>query len=148
MEFVELTAPADIKRQIQLLYSELFGSDAVPGDDVFEDIFRQHQEANIYHVAYGLMQENEVLAFFTLSEAFSVFAHGRYGVLNELWVHKDYRSQGLGQLVIEKVRELGRSRSWKRIDVTAPPGSDWDRTFEFYQRNGFKLTGRKLKTYL
>ena len=81
----------------------------------------------------------------TLAESFSFFARGHYGIINELWVRSDARSRGAGARMIEHCAELGRKRGWRRIDVSAPADSKWDRSFEFYRKRGFLLTGRKLK---
>jgi len=102
---------------------------------------------NSHHV-YCLKENNDTLAFFTLGESFSVFAHGNYGIINELWVNKHFRSKGIGQKVIEEIRKIGKEKGWQRIDVSAPSDEKWNRSFDFYQQNGFAFTGRKLKILL
>ena len=145
MELIKIADVEDVKKYIGLLYSELFGESAVPSDKNFTDIFNQLNNTEIYHQAYCLTENANTLAFFTLSESFSVFAHGRYGIINELWVNKECRSQGVGKAVINEIKKIAKGRGWKRVDVSAPPNKEWDRTFEFYQANGFTFTGRKLK---
>jgi ribosomal protein S18 acetylase RimI-like enzyme len=88
------------------------------------------------------------IAFVTLGESFSVFAGGTYGIINELWVHPECRSQGLGAQVVEHCRAFGRMRCWRRIDVSVPPTERWDRTFTFYEKAGFELKGRTLECVL
>jgi len=148
VKLVEVTARDDIKRYIDLLYLELFGQDAVLADELFDNIYSQLQDRRNGHNAYCIKQNNETVAFFTLAEAYAIFAHGKYGIINELWVDKKYRSTGIGAAVIDEILNISRERGWQRIDVSAPPSTDWDRTFEFYLKNGFTLTGRKLKICL
>lgn len=148
MELVKITDTSEIKKYIRLLYSELFNEEAVPSDEVFNHLFSQMVETNYCHKAYCLKENNETIAFFTLAESFSIFAHGKYGIINELWVAKKFRSNGIGKAVIQEILKIGADKNWKRIDVSAPSDEKWDRTFEFYQKNGFVFTGRKLKIYV
>lgn len=148
MELCKVSANSEIKKYISLLYAELFGQASVPSNEVFDNIFSQLQDSTNNHEAYCLKENNETLAFFTLAEAFSIFAHGKYGIINELWVNETCRSQGVGKVVIQEILNIGAQRNWQRIDVSAPPNAKWDRTFNFYQNNGFTFTGRKLKIYL
>jgi len=145
VELVEITDIGLIKKYIGKLYGELFGDSAIPGDISFQKIFNELPENT--HFAYEVKLGNEIVAFFTLSESFAIFANGRYGIINELWVNEKYRSKGIGKAVIDEIVKLGCVHGWSRIDVTAPPGEKWDRTFAFYQNCGFQFTGRKLKLY-
>jgi GNAT superfamily N-acetyltransferase len=149
--FVKLSKVTDnnkIRKYIKLLYSELFDKNAVPSEDIFDNIFSQLKDLNNNHEAYCLKQNNETVVFFTLAESFSIFAHGKYGIINELWVNENFRSNGIGKEVIQEIIKIGLQRGWKRIDVSAPTDEKWDRTFNFYKNNGFIFTGRKLKICL
>ena len=148
MELFKVTDNSEIRKYIGLLYSELFDQQAVPSEDVFDNIFSQLKDPTNNHNAYCLKENNETVAFFTLGESFSIFAHGKYGIINELWVNEKFRSKGVGKTVIQEILKIGSERNWKRIDVSAPPDEKWDRTFNFYIKNGFTLTGRKLKVCL
>jgi len=148
MELSRVIDNSEIKKYIGLLYSELFDEGAIPSEEVFNDIFSQMEDSNYRHEAYCLKDNNQILAFFTLGESFSIFAHGKYGIINELWVNEAVRSKGIGKTVIQEILKIGAKRNWKRIDVSAPPGEKWDRTVNFYQKNGFSFTGRKLKIHL
>lgn len=159
----EVTDTSRIKTYITALFTELFGEEAVPSDDVFKRIFSQLATNSTQHQMFEILtardtslghegntyQDNEkdVAGFFTLSESFAIFAHGHYGIINELWIKPERRSEGIGESVIKEIQRLGRQKGWRRIDVTAPASSDWDRTFEFYKKCGFEMTGRKLKIF-
>lgn len=88
---------------------------------------------------------NKTIGIVTLQESFAFYADGRYGVINELYVLPEHRSKGVGQLLLEEVVKIGQKKGWKRIGVTAPPGDNWKRSVNFYERNGFVFTGPKLK---
>ncbi len=84
----------------------------------------------------------------TLSECYAIYANGQYGVINEMYVVPDSRSDGIGAKLVASAVEYGRARGWRRIDVTAPESSRWERTRRFYEKLGFVFTGPKLKLLL
>jgi GNAT superfamily N-acetyltransferase len=92
--------------------------------------------------------EGQVVGVATLTEAVAAYAHGRYGIISELYVVPSHRSHGVGQQLIDAVKDYGRERGWRRVDVTAPPEARWVRTVDFYRRNGFVFTGPKLRCQL
>ncbi len=132
------------------LYRELVDDeDAALFEAQLGRIRRQLIENSPQHWAFVATQGGDSpLAFFTLAESFALFAHGRYGILNELWVDSAKRSLGIGAQVIHHCRAFGKGRGWLRIDVSAPPDSRWDRSLQFYRSCGFVLTGRKLKIFI
>ncbi|MCF6442657.1 GNAT family N-acetyltransferase [Pseudoalteromonas luteoviolacea] len=146
MQISVITDKNLIKLYISKLYSELFGEAKVPTSAEFDSIF-EALPAHV-HTAYEAKIGNEPVAFFTLSESFSFFAGGRYGIINELWVCPDHRANGVGSKVIDEIITLAKEHNWSRVDVSAPPNAQWDRTFAFYQKCGFEFTGRKLKRYV
>jgi GNAT superfamily N-acetyltransferase len=84
----------------------------------------------------------------TVVETLAIYAGGRYGVIDEMYVAPEYRSVGVGRRLIEAAKELGRRRGWVRIEVTAPPEKKWERTVKFYERQGFVFAGPKLRCRL
>jgi GNAT superfamily N-acetyltransferase len=133
---------------IEKLYTELFGPNAVPS---LQDLARLRHQLSTRPMSWVFLArdaDGEPLAFVTLAESFAVFARGHYGIIGELWVRKDARSQGAGALMLEHCKAFGHARGWKRIDVSAPTDPKWDRSFDFYIKRGFTLTGRKLKCLL
>ncbi len=84
----------------------------------------------------------------TVVETLAIYAGGRYGVIDEMYVAPECRGAGVGRLLIEAAKELGRQRGWVRLDVTAPPEKKWERTVKFYEKQGFVFTGPKLRCRL
>jgi GNAT superfamily N-acetyltransferase len=135
--------------QIAHLYAELFGASHVPSAQAMGDLQEQlHADAPAHWAFVGVDADSAPVVFATLAESFAVFAGGRYGILNELWVRGDSRSTGIGAMMIEHLAEFGRQRGWRRMDVSAPQDPKWDRSVEFYLARGFQRTGRKLKLML
>ncbi len=99
-------------------------------------------------IAFLARVSGEPIGVLTVTETFAIYAGGRYGVIDEMYVVPEHRSSGVGRVLLEAARELGRVRGWRRIDVTAPPGPAWERTVRFYERHGFVFTGPKMRCLL
>ena len=137
-----------IQKYISLLFDELFGASAVPSQEQFVAVQHQLVETAGVHWAYKVQDGNRTVAFFTLAQSFSVFAKGKYGMINELWVSPESRGQGVGQQVLDAIKQLAKGHGWLRLDVSAPSPEKWARIVEFYVQNGFEFTGKKLKYLL
>jgi GNAT superfamily N-acetyltransferase len=105
---------------------------------------REHQ----YFAIAAKNESGNMIGIITLSVAFAVYANGEYGVIDEMYVDPAFRSSGIGVLLIEEAKKIGKQRGWKRIDVTAPESERWERTRRFYEKQGFQFTGPKLKLLL
>lgn len=82
------------------------------------------------------------------TEGVAIFAGGAYGQITELYVAPAFRSRGVASLLVRRIAELGRERGWSRIDVGAPPQPAWQRSVQFYLREGFVEVGPRLKLNL
>ncbi len=95
------------------------------------------------------VETKQCLGVVCLSEGHALYAEGDLGTITELYVCPPFRSCGIGALLLEKAKEFGKSRFWRRLEVTTPPLPLFDKTLAFYERHGFAVTGgRKLKTIL
>ncbi|OSM01351.1 GNAT family N-acetyltransferase [Magnetofaba australis] len=92
---------------------------------------------------------NVILGCALFYEAHALYAQGVYGVLSELITRPAARSQGIGAVLLDAAQALGQERGWVRIETTTPPMPAFERTLDFYQRQGFEITGGpKLKKSL
>jgi len=92
--------------------------------------------------------ENHAVGLLTLNECAAIYAGGKFGEISELYVVPEFRAAKLGQQLIEKAFEFGRSKAWKRLEVGAPDVPRWNRTVSFYKENGFKEVGPRLSYVL
>jgi GNAT superfamily N-acetyltransferase len=112
-------------------------------------VLTEWQQAGERFNAFVARNENgSILGILTLVETFAIYANGNYGVINEMYISPEYRSAGIGALLIDAAKELGRKKGWARIDVTAPESERWERSRRFYEKQGFAFTGPKLKILL
>lgn len=86
-----------------------------------------------------------VVGIFTLTESLAIYAGGKLGAIDEMYVQPDYRGKKIGEKVIGFIVETARKKGWNRIDVSAPAEAQWERTKKFYEKNGFVFTGPKYK---
>lgn len=103
------------------------------------------------YVVYVATKQNSapLQGFLTLHENFSLYAGGAFGTIPEIYVRPDCRSQGIGQMLLDRAVTHALSREWKRLEVTTPPLPVFDRTFHFYRQHGFSVAGgRKLRRLL
>ena len=112
--------------------------------DETEDAMRNAMDTVIGAALLAFDEDDEIAGLITLSETLSLYAGGKIGVINELYVIPEYRSEGLGKSLLDMAKELGETRNWKRLEVTTP-GDDYQKTLRFYEREGFFKIGPRYK---
>ena len=98
-----------------------------------------------FTVFIAFSESMEALGIVTIAENFAIYAGGNYGIINELYVEPSVRSKQIGKMLIETAKAYAQAKGWRRLDVVAPLGDKWQRTVNFYVREGFVQTGPKLK---
>ncbi len=79
--------------------------------------------------------------FIALYESYALYAEGAFGTIPELYVRPAYRSKGIGKMLVEMAKEFAAARGWTRLEVTAPPLPQFERTLRFYEKEGFSISG-------
>jgi len=136
-----------IFEQVQLLLTELREEPSQSADQYKDKILADWKRRPDQHVVFAAYDDDIIVGIITLSESFAIYAEGYHGIINELYVTPDYRSGGIGQLLLERAKKYAKERSWLRIEVTAPAGEKWERTVAFYLREGFQSAGPKLRYF-
>ncbi|WP_051309553.1 GNAT family N-acetyltransferase [Desulfogranum japonicum] len=86
------------------------------------------------------------IGFISLYESFALYSEGAYGTIPELFISQKYRSNKIGNALVNEAIKFAKGKNWSRLEVTTPPLPQFDKTLNFYQVNGFEITGgRKLK---
>jgi branched-chain amino acid aminotransferase len=80
----------------------------------------------------------------------AIHVPGRYGTIQDLWVHPDWRSRAIGRDLVEAFCDLAREAGAQRIEVGLPR-EDFERigaTEAFYRANGFEHLGPRMRRKL
>ena len=94
-------------------------------------------------------ESSEKIGFLSLTESNALYAEGAFGIVQELYVKKPFRSRGAGHKLIDAAVREGRSRGWKRIELCTPPVPHFEGTVRFYEGHNFEVTGgKKMKLIL
>ncbi|HEU4400523.1 MAG TPA: GNAT family N-acetyltransferase, partial [Candidatus Polarisedimenticolia bacterium] len=79
-------------------------------------------------------QEGTPVGVMTLNECSAIYAFGHFGEISELYVDPEYRSAGVGALLVDAGLRFARERGWSILEVGAPEVPKWQRTVDFYLR--------------
>lgn len=110
-----------------------------------EDFLRR----GVYFAFIAWSGDGQPVGVACLYEGRALYAEGDFGTIAELYVRPVFRSRGIGGLLLDRARELGTARAWKRLEVTTPPLPLFQKTLAFYEKQGFAVAGgRKLKIVL
>jgi GNAT superfamily N-acetyltransferase len=94
--------------------------------------------------------ENGIVGVLAASWQHAIHVPGRYGTIQDLWVHPEWRSHAVGHELVEAYCEIARREGAKRIEVGLPR-EDFERieaTTAFYRANGFEHLGPRMRRKL
>lgn len=80
----------------------------------------------------------------------AIHVPGRYGTIQDLWVHPDWRSRAIGRDLVGAFCEIAREEGAARVEVGLPRES-FERlgaTESFYRANGFEHLGPRMRRKL
>lgn len=95
-------------------------------------------------------EQGEIVGFLGVSWQTAVRIPGRYGSIQELWVHPGWRSREVGKELLQGLEELARQSGISRIEVGLPSErfARLQETEAFYRANGFEEIGLRMKLLL
>jgi GNAT superfamily N-acetyltransferase len=132
----------DVCKLAFALFSELFpGTYALDRlRPAVEKIIEQNKDV----FAFVATHDDRAVGLIVLNQCTAIYALGTFGEITELFVDPRARASGLGSKLIEKAVEFAQSRGWTMLEVGAPSVPTWQRTVDFYVRNGFEEVGPRL----
>ncbi|WP_299948761.1 GNAT family N-acetyltransferase [uncultured Microbulbifer sp.] len=100
--------------------------------------------------AFLYQVEGSFVGVITISKSAAIYAGGYYGVIEELYVEPEFRSKSIGKALLDETVSFAREQGWPRLEVSTPKKENWQRTIDFYRREGFSNTsvGERLKLEL
>jgi branched-chain amino acid aminotransferase len=97
-------------------------------------------------VAHSPEDHHTILGLITLNVQESIHVGGEYVLIQELWVHSDYRSQNIGENLIQAVEKYCHQHKFSRMEVCLPTHEfpTFSSTHHFYQKSGFLDFGPRM----
>ena len=94
--------------------------------------------------------DGEIVGVCATSWQHAIHVPGRYGTIQDLWVHPEWRSQALGRDLVEALVELAGRLGIGRLEVGLPQEgfAQLDATERFYLSNGFSPLGPRMRRLL
>jgi GNAT superfamily N-acetyltransferase len=156
-------SPATIRRAVQEDAGIVAAAVKALTDEIIERTRAQHFNVDLpqtearlrdflesgRYAVYVAECDGACVGFAALCESHALYAEGTFGIVQEFYVAPDVRSAGVGQQLIDAAVAHGRRAGWTRLELCTPPLPEFDRALQFYERNGFEVTGgRKMKRIL
>jgi len=96
------------------------------------------------------VQEGELVGLLGVSWQHALRVAGRYGLIQELWVHPAWRGQTIGGDLLVALFELARGLDIARLEVGLPGErfAHLGATEAFYVNNGFQTVGTRMRRLL
>jgi GNAT superfamily N-acetyltransferase len=146
------TATADdataVAKAVEELLIELGGER--PSARALEEAVRRLAEDPEAGALLVAEDDGEVVGVLAASWQYAIHVPGRYGTIQDLWVHPEWRSRSLGrELILALVREASEA-GVPRLEVGLPQASfaNVDATERFYRENDFKPLGPRMRRLL
>ncbi len=132
---------------VRALLTELADDKAPAFHTVLQSAKQVLVEKNVIAlIAYdGEGKGAEPVGVMLLNECAAIYAGGRFAEITELYVHPDWRSQGVASHLLEAAFDEATARGWQRLEVGAPQQPEWARSLNFYLRHGFEEVGPRLR---
>jgi branched-chain amino acid aminotransferase len=80
----------------------------------------------------------------------AIHVPGSYALIQDLWVHRQWRGQAVGRGLVAALCELARAKHMRRLEVGLPRESfsSFGATEAFYLGNGFTPNGPRMRLLL
>jgi ribosomal protein S18 acetylase RimI-like enzyme len=92
------------------------------------------------------MKSNNIIGFAQLYPTFSSVSMKRLYILNDLYVKNEYRKNGIGKLLLEKVKSYAIMTNAKGIELST--AIDNEDAKKLYERNGYKKNNEYFQYYM
>lgn len=84
-----------------------------------------------------LSEHGHIIGFAFINVAIGMESAGKYAWLNEMHIHRSYRSKGYGAILLDELKKWCKNNDIKRIIGLADESEK--RTIEFYKKNGAEI---------
>lgn len=142
------TDSKDIFDFTERLFKEIIQPDYIIDEHARQKILIDYHNNSCSTWSFCAKKNDQIIALFNFAESFGIFAKGNYIIINELYVAVEERGKGIGTEIIRFIEDFCAKKNYQRIDVASPSDERFDSTFNFYKRNGYNLSGKKLRKWI
>lgn len=140
--FLPLTA-AGVDRALEMM-ARLYAG-AIPYDEAHaRQAIQWLIDNDACGAAWFIQSGGQAAGYLVLTIGYSLEFHGRYGLLDELYVEEAFRGQGVGAQALAFAVEVCRLRGLQALRLEV--GRDNPRAQALYARSGFHAHDRDLMT--
>ncbi len=130
------------KKQLASFYAEIDFDFQTPClDNIIADFLAK---GNIFVAVY----QDEIVGFISCITANAIYAKGKFGVINELYIIPEFRSKKVGQKLMDYVVTFGKTQQWERLELDTPKPEGAAKALNFYIKEGFTTSGYRMKKTL
>ncbi|MGB5824385.1 MAG: GNAT family N-acetyltransferase [Proteocatella sp.] len=116
---------------------EVFWNNAdVISDIEFCNIFNMALDSPEHITLMMIEEDGEPIGFLNLLSVFSVWAHGKALVLDDLFIEEEYRGRGIGRSVLKYLEEYTLQNGYKRLQFSSEFSNP--SAHSFYTSLGYK----------
>ncbi len=108
--------------------------------NTFADALKNQDLIKLFLIEY----ENKVIGFANIMIIFSVWAHGKAIVLDDLFIKDEYRGKGIGREVLKYIELYAKENGYNRLQFQSELTNH--NAFKFYTRIGYSST--KMNFYI
>ena len=127
------------------LMRELYEHEGIPFDRAISEIALGTLLSAPTLGEVGLMHaDGEVLGYFVVTLGFSLEFHGRFALLDEMYIRDEYRSRGLGRQALKAVESMCRERGIAALRLEVEQSNLHAQSL--YRSSGFESHNRQLMT--
>lgn len=101
-------------------------------------------ENSRYGQIYLIFRGNDLAGYFALTFCYSLEFHGRFGLLDEVYLRESFRGQHSGNSIVAFAEDLCRKNGIQALRLEV--GRENKTAQAFYQKTGFREEARHLMT--
>lgn len=142
---------ADVATAVGKLLGELSGKPSALPPAALEAAARtliEDEEAGVVRICRS--DAGQMIGLLGASFQVSIRTAGRYALIQELWVDRQWQGRGIGSALLDALETLASERGMERLEVGLPT-SNYDQlatTEAFYAANRFTAVGTRMRRLL
>jgi GNAT superfamily N-acetyltransferase len=149
---IRLATPDELPRAVGLIAALLPGLDEatriIDSTESTAMMAQLHAEGANHLTFVAIADGSEVVGAATVAQSFALFGGGRYGIINEMVVDREWRRRGIGGGLLAEIANEATKRGWTSVEVTTAESEDGILGRLFYEGQGFGPVGAKLQLLL